>query len=267
MNTTLWALLAAVYVACIVETVEATTVVLAMGVTRGWRSTLLGVGSALVALALVTSLAGEALLRWLPLSALQLVIGGLLLAFGLQWLRKAVLRSSGRKSLHDEDEIFAEQVASAAAAGRAGGFDMFAFMVSLKSVFLEGMEVVFIVLTFGLNAHHLGAASGAAAAAVATVVVVAFAARRPLSMIPENSLKYGVGLMLAAFGAFWGFEGLGWLRPSHTSLEWPGADWSILVLLVAWFLVTQLMVRLLRPAPAPSPASQLVGQTDTEVIS
>ncbi len=253
MNTTAWALLAAVYVACIVETVEATTVVLAMGITRGWRSTLLGVGAALVGLAAVTSIGGYALVHWLPVSALQLVIGGLLLAFGLQWIRKAVYRSSGRKSLHDEDEIFSRQLAAAKDAGERQPFDMFGFMVSLKSVFLEGMEVVFIVLTFGLNAHRISSASLAALAAVVTVVVIAVIARRPLAMIPENTLKYGVGLMLAAFGSFWAFEGLGVLRPGRVSVAWPGADWSILVLLVAWFIASRVMIQVVRPAPTTVP--------------
>ncbi|HEX2856391.1 MAG TPA: hypothetical protein VHO26_02775 [Propionibacteriaceae bacterium] len=252
MNTTVWALLAAVYVACIVETVEATTVVLAMGITRGWRSTLLGVGTALAALAAVTAIGGYALIHWLPVSALQLVIGGLLLAFGLQWIRKAVYRASGRKSLHDEDEIFSRQLDAARAAGERQPFDMFGFMVSLKSVFLEGMEVVFIVLTFGLNAGRIPSASLAAVAAIVTVVVIAVIARRPLAMIPENTLKYGVGLMLASFGSFWAFEGLGVLRGGHASVAWPGADWSILVLLVAWFLVSRVMIRALRPASAPA---------------
>ena len=255
MTTTVWALLAAVYVACIVETVEATTVVLAMGITRGWRSTLLGVVTALAALAAVTSIGGYALIHWLPVSALQLVIGGLLLAFGLQWIRKAVYRSSGRKSLHDEDEIFSRQLAAAKDAGERQPFDMFGFMVSLKSVFLEGMEVVFIVLTFGLNAHRIPSASLAALAAVVTVVVIAVIARRPLAMIPENTLKYGVGLMLAAFGSFWAFEGLGVLRSGHVSVAWPGADWSILVLLLVWFLASRVMIRVLRPAPADVPQS------------
>ena len=250
MNTTVWALLAAVYVACIVETVEATTVVLAMGITRGWRSTLIGVGAALAGLAAVTAIGGYALIHWLPVSALQLVIGGLLLAFGLQWIRKAVYRASGRKSMHDEDEIFGRQLAAARAAGERQPFDMFGFMVSLKSVFLEGMEVVFIVLTFGLNAGRIPAASLAALAAVVTVIVIAVIARRPLAMIPENTLKYGVGLMLAAFGSFWAFEGLGVFRAGRVSIAWPGADWSILVLLLAWFVASRVMIRALRPATA-----------------
>src|SRR3954463_731825 len=184
--------------------VEATTIVMAMGFTRSWRSTLTGVAAALAVLAVVTSITGYALGRWFPQSALQLVIGGLLLSFGLQWLRKAILRSSGRKAIHDEDAIFREEVEAAKSAGSGGSaFDMFSFMVSFKGVFLEGMEVVFIVITFGLNADNVPAAAVGAAAAVVIVLLIAIAARKPLSMINENLLKYGVGLLLASFGTYW----------------------------------------------------------------
>jgi uncharacterized membrane protein len=245
-----WGLLVATFVACFVEMVEATTIVLAMGLTRSWRSAMAGTGAALAALAVVTSTAGYALTTWLPRSALQFAIGGLLLIFGLQWLRKAILRSADRKAAHDEDHIYREQ----AAAGRAeapapAGLDMFSFIVSFKGVFLEGMEVVFIVVTFGVNAHDIPVAVTGAASAVITVL--AAAARRPLSMIPENLLKYGVGLLLASFGTFWAVEGVGIFRAGHRSVQWPGNDAAILGLLAAWLLLSRIFVSLLHVSRAP----------------
>jgi len=240
-------LLIAVFAACFVEMVEATTIVMAMGYTRSWRSALLGTLAALVALALVTVLMGFALASWLPEAALQLVIGTLLLIFGLQWLRKAILRSSGRKAIHDEDEIFREESEAARAAGASSsGFDLFAFMVSFKGVFLEGMEVVFVVITFGLSADNVPVAALGAAGAVIVVLTLAIAVRRPLSMINENLLKYGVGLLLAAFGTYWAVEGTGFFRSDQESLSWPGHDLALVALIVAWLLLSRLLVRLLR---------------------
>lgn len=253
MTTATWGLLVATFAACFVEMVEATTIVLAMGLTRSWRSTMAGVGAAVVALAAVTSVAGYAITTWLPESALQLVIGGLLLIFGLQWLRKAILRASGRKAVHDEDEIYREQVAAGRAeAMPASGLDMFSFVVSFKGVFLEGMEVVFIVITFGVNAHNIPIAVVGAAAAIVIVPVLAAAVRRPLSMIPENLLKYGVGLMLASFGTFWSVAGVGIFRTGERSLDWPGNDLAILALLVVWFLLSRVFISILRAGRAPA---------------
>jgi uncharacterized membrane protein len=247
-----WGLVVATFLACSVEMVEATTIVMAMGFTRGWRSALAGTLAALVALAAATAVAGYALASWLPESALQLVIGGLLLSFGLQWLRKAILRSSGRKAMHDEDEIYREEVASAEAQGRRGdGIDLFGFMVSFKGVFLEGMEVVFIVITFGLNADDVPLASAGAGAAVLVVLAAGVALRKPLSMVPENTLKYGVGLLLAAFGTFWAVEGVGIFRAGRESLEWPGEDLALLVLIPLWFVVSRIFIRALRVTPGP----------------
>lgn len=251
MNASVWGVVVATFVACVVEMVEATTIVMAMGFTRGWRSTLAGTVAALGALTVVTAFAGYALTTWLPESALQLVIGTLLLIFGLQWLRKAVLRSSGRKAVHDEDAIFRDEVESAQTAhAAAGGLDMFAFIVSFKGVFLEGMEVVFIVLTFGLNAHNIPAASAAAAAAVVLVLIIAIAAKRPLSMINENLLKYGVALLLSSFGTYWAVEGIGIFRSGRGSLQWPGHDLMILALIAVWFGLSRVFVAVLR-ASAP----------------
>ena len=252
MNAVTWGLVIAVFVACVVEMVEATTIVLAMGFTRGWRSALTGTAVALVALAAFTAAAGYALATWLPEAALQLVIGTLLLIFGLQWLRKAVYRSSGRKALHDEDAIYAKEVQAARNARHSSsGLDMFGFMVSFKGVFLEGMEVVFIVLTFGLSANNVPAAVYGAAAAVVLVLAAAIAVRKPLSMVPENTLKFGVGLLLTAFGTFWSIEGLGIFRTGHHSLEFPGADFAILYFLAAVIALTWLMITVLRKPATP----------------
>jgi uncharacterized membrane protein len=247
--------------------VEATTIVMAMGFTRSWRSSLLGTGAALVVLALVASFAGYALTTWLPESALQLVIGSLLLIFGLQWLRKAILRSAGRKSTHDEDQIYLDEVEAARAAGEpTGGFDMFSFIVSFKGVFLEGMEVVFIVITFGLNADDVPMAVVGAAAAVIVVLGIAIAARKPLSMIPENLLKYGVGLMLASFGTFWAIEGVGIFRTSRESVAWPGNDIALLVLIAAWFLLSRIFIAVLRVPPKTPPDARVSGRPVEEIV-
>jgi uncharacterized membrane protein len=265
VNAATWGLLIATFVACFVEMVEATTIVMAMGFTRSWRSAVVGTLAALGALAVVTAIAGYALANWLPESALQLAIGGLLLIFGLQWLRKAILRSSGRKAIHDEDKIYRDEVEAARAAGQSsGGIDMFSFMVSFKGVFLEGMEVVFIVITFGLNANNVPGAAIGAAAAVVVVLIIAFVARRPLSMINENALKYGVGLLLASFGTYWSVEGIGIFRDGRESLAWPGHDLAILGLLVAWAVLSRVFIAALRtPETKTRPSS---GQPVEELV-
>lgn len=247
MAAATWGLVTATFVASFVEFVEALTIVLAMGITRGWRSALAGTAAAVLVLAAFTAVAGYALATWLPEAALQLVVGTLLLIFGLQWLRKAALRSSGLKAMHDESAAYAGQLdASRAVARRTrGGVDVFGFVVSFKGVFLEGAEIVFIVLTFGLPAHRVPVAALAAAAAGIVVVTLGALVHRPLSAVPENTLKYGVGLLLASFGTFWAIEGLGVLRGGHGSIAWPGGEWSLPVLVVAWFLVSRLLVLVL----------------------
>jgi Ca2+/H+ antiporter, TMEM165/GDT1 family len=257
MTAAEWGLSAAVLLASIVEMVEALTIVMAMGMTRSWRSTLTGVAAALVALALFTAAAGYALATWLPEAALQLAIGTLLLIFGLQWLRKAVFRSAGRMKKHDEDAIYAKEVEAAQAAGSVhkGGLDWFSFVVSFKGVFLEGVEVVFIVITFGLSANNMPVAIGAAVAGCLLVLVVGIAVRGPLSRVPENTLKYGVGLLLAAFGTFWAVEGLGILKGDGHSLEWIGSDLAILALVVLWFGLSRVLVAVFRQPTAGNPAS------------
>jgi len=247
VTAAVWGVVIASFLACFVEMVEATTIVLAMGFTRGWRSALLGTAAAVGALAVFTLAAGYAITTWLPESVLQLAIGALLLIFGLQWLRKAILRASGRKAIHDEDAIYAKEVATAQAAGSgSGGIDMFGFMVSFKGVFLEGTEVVFIVITFGLNAHNVPAASLGAIAAIIVVPTIAALLKRPLSMINENMLKYIVGLMLASFGTYWSIAGIGIFRAGHQPLLWPGRDLAILVLVAVWFGLSRLFIAALR---------------------
>jgi uncharacterized membrane protein len=234
-------LVLAATLASAVEFVEALTIVLAVGVTRGWRSALIGVAAATVALAAVVAALGPAL-TLLPLNALRLVVGGLLLTFGLQWLRKAILRSSGYKALHDEDAIYQREVQAAQQAGTVerAGMDWYAFTLSFKGVFLEGLEVAFIVVTFGANHGHRGIPLAAAGAAVALVVVagVGIAVHAPLARVPENTLKFAVGLMLTTFGTFWGGEGAG--------VKWPGSDGAILVILGALLALSLGLVALLR---------------------
>jgi uncharacterized membrane protein len=214
-------LLLSVFFACAVESVEALTIVLAVGTTRQWRSTWYGVGAALVALACFVAALGPALTA-IPLNALRLVVGALLLIFGLQWLRKAILRASGFKALHDEDAIFAEQAESArliAATRRGMVSDWYSFTIAFKGVLLEGLEVAFIVVTFGANQHNVPLAVVGAAIAVVLVAGAGVLVHRPLSRVPENTLKFVVGIMLTGFGTFWGAEGAG--------VSWPGGDASL----------------------------------------
>jgi uncharacterized membrane protein len=227
-----------VFVACAVEAVEALTIVLAVGVTRSWRSALTGVGAGLAALTVLTAGLGPAITA-LPLGVLRVVVGGLLLIFGLQWLRKAILRATGLKALHDELAAFeAEEAAAREAGAVAEGLDPYAFTVAFKGVLLEGLEVVFIVLTFGANQHNVGLAAAAAALAVVGVAVAGAVAHAPLSRVPENTLKFGVGVMLTSFGIFWGAEGAG--------AHWPGGDAALLVIVPATLGCALVMVAGLR---------------------
>jgi uncharacterized membrane protein len=230
-----------VFLASAVEAVEALTIVLAVGVTRSWSSALSGVGAAAVALAVAVAALGPALSA-LPISALRLAVGGLLLVFGLQWLRKAVLRWGGLKALHDEEQAFAAETEAARAAGRAGpGFDGYSFTIAFKGVLLEGLEVAFIVLTFGANQHRVGLAAAAAGAAVAIVVLTGIAVHAPLTRVPENTMKFAVGVMLTSFGTFWGAEGAG--------ASWPGSDAALLALVPGIAVASLAMVLWLRRAP------------------
>ena len=221
------ALFLAVFLACAVEAVEATTIVLAAGTARDWRSALYGLFAALITLAVLIGALGPALTA-VPLHALRLVVGGLLLVFGLQWLRKAILRASGYKALHDEQQIYAEELAAAQAVPRerrGAVSDWYAFTLAFKGVVLEGLEVVFIALTFGANDHNLPLAALAAGAAVIVVAAAGVAVRAPLARVPENSMKFVVGIMLTAFGTFWGAEGAG--------AHWPGSDAALPIVVAA----------------------------------
>jgi uncharacterized membrane protein len=242
----------AAFLASAVEMVEALTIVLAVGVTRGWRSTLLGVGAALLALAALVAALGPSISS-IPIHDLQLVVGGLLLVFGLQWLRKAILRASGYKALHDEEAIYAQEREEARRASddTRAGVDWYSFTLSFKGVFLEGLEVAFIVITFGsAKSNGIALASAGAAAALVIVVAVGALVHAPLARVPENTLKFAVGLLLTTFGTFWAAEGAG--------ASWPGAD-AALVALLGFYAASALgAVRVLRrhhdrPSRAPKP--------------
>lgn len=232
-----------------VEFVEAFTIVLAMGLTRGWRSAIAGTVAALVLLAGVAAFSGYALVNWFPESLLQFIVGSLLLVFGLQWLRKAILRASGLKAMHDEEETFREETEAARRAGTEtkAGLDWFGFVVSFKGVFLEGLEVIFIVITFGLNAHSMPTAIVGAAIGGAIVLVAGIVLHRPLARVPENTIKFAVGLLLSTFGTFWAVEGLGVFKAQSESLEWPGGDAALLALLALWCGLSWLAIRVLTP--------------------
>ena len=241
-------LFASAFIACAVEMVEALTIVLASGITRGWRSSLAGLGAATVALAAIVGALGPAL-TLVPISALRLLVGALLLAFGLQWLRKAILRASGYKALHDEDAIFARQTAEAqtAAHEERAGLDWYGFTLSFKGVLLEGLEVAFIVITFGSTGKNVGLAAAAAGAALVLVATVGVLVRAPLARVPENTMKFAVGVMLTTFGIFWATEGAG--------ASWPGEDAALPVVLafvvaLSFAAVTLLRRRRLSPVTA-----------------
>jgi uncharacterized membrane protein len=237
-----------VFLACAVEAVEALTIVLAVGATRNWRSALTGAAAATVVLAVVVAALGPALTA-LPIDALRALVGAFLLVFGLRWLRKAVLRAAGLKARHDELEVYREETAAARAAGDPlPGFDGYAFAVAGKGVLLEGTEVVLIVLTLGSGQHDVGLAAAAATAAVLVVLAAGVAVRAPLARVPENTMKFAVGVALTSFGLFWTAEGVG--------ASWPGGDAALLaivpgVLLVALGLVRALRESRDRPMAAP----------------
>jgi uncharacterized membrane protein len=234
------ALFLAVFLACVVEAVEALTIVLAAGTSRDWRSAITGVVAGVAVLAVIVAGLGPALTA-VPLEGLRLVVGGLLLIFGLQWLRKAILRASGLKALHDEDAIFRTELASAraaAAGGRGLVADWYSFTLSFKGVVLEGLEVAFIALTFGANQQNLPLAAAAALAAVLVVTIAGVAVRAPLARVPENTMKFVVGIMLTSFGIFWGAEGAG--------AVWPGADAALLAVVPVVALFALALVAVLR---------------------
>ncbi len=239
MSTSAILVLLGAFLASAVEFVEALTIVLGVGIVRGWRSTLIGVGAATILLGVLIAALGPAR-SVIPIGTLRLIVGALLLAFGMQWLRKAILRSSGYKPLHDEDAAFRRQREEAARAGdeQRAGLDWYSFTVSFKGVLLEGLEVVFIVISFGSAQGRLGLAAAGAAAALVLVVVAGVLARGPLERVPENTIKFAVGLLLTSFGCFWGAEGAG--------VHWPGDEVSLLGVVAFIGATSFVLVRLLR---------------------
>jgi uncharacterized membrane protein len=294
-------LVVSVFLASAVEMVEALTIVVAVGVTRGWRQALVGAGLAVVVLAVLVGAFGPALVR-VPLDALRIVVGGLLLILGLQWYRKAALRAAGLKAKHDEDAIFAAQVAALSVGAGIGGpggaatgvvtaepaaadptgstpapetaagtaratastdpaatgpaRDVTGSTVAFKGVFLEGLEVVVIVLTVGSASHRVGLAAAAAGVALAVVAGVGIVMARQLAGVPENLMKFAVGVMLVSFGTFWSGEGVG--------LHWPGSDLSLLVLIAVYAVSARLLVLWLRRRPSRARAVVTVPDPDPD---
>jgi uncharacterized membrane protein len=228
------------FIASAVEFVEATTIVLAVGVTRGWRAPLLGTVAATAALALIIGTLGVALVTIVPEHLLKGVVGALLLLFGLRWLRKAILRFAGIVAIHDEELIYQRELAELRAQGlRKNKFDWVGFLVAFKAVLLEGTEVAFIVIAFGAGGG--GALTSAVLGAVVAgifVIGLGVALQQPLTMVPENWLKFGVGAMLCSFGVFWFAEALG--------MTWPGDALSIPLIVVAFLAASWLAVRMLK---------------------
>jgi uncharacterized membrane protein len=227
------------FLASAVEMVEAVTIILAVGITRGWRSALIGTVTALITLGIIVALLGPSLVNYVPLDVLRIVIGLLLLIFGLQWLRKAILRASGLKELHDEERIFKEEVSGLqGAVVSQTAIDWTGFVVSFKGVLLEGLEVAFIVLTFGANSGRFDLSIAGALAAAVIISLVAVVVHQPLSRVPENAIKFGVGTMLMAFGTFWGGEGVG--------VDWELGDMTIVVLMLLYGGVGAFLIGTLR---------------------
>ena len=245
MKTSKIVLFVSAFLASIVEGVEALTVVLATGTTRGWRSTLIGAGAALLALAVVIAILGPAL-AYVPLDVLRVIVGGLLLVFGLQWLRKAILRAGGYMAMRDEEAIYRAQLVAAQTANpkQGPGIDWYAFTLAFKSVFLEGFEVAFIVITFGGAQGNIPVAALGALGALIAVGITGAVLKEPLERIPENTIKFGVGVLLSTFGLFWSAEGLG--------VEWPGSDLAILGILAFMTLISVGFVAVLRNLHTPA---------------
>lgn len=234
-----------------VEMVEALTIILAVGLTRGWRAALVGTVAALAVLTVIIVIFGP-VLGHIPLQPLRLVVGSLLLVFGVQWWRKAILRSSGFKAMHDEEATFAKETETARNQGAVSGpgLDGYGFALTFKSVLLEGLEVAFIVVTFGASAGRLGLAALGAGVALVVVLGLGLALHRPLSRVPENTLKFAVGLTLSSFGTFWAAEGAG--------AVWPGGDTSILGLLAVYALVSWGFLTVLRREKRTQPGAARV---------
>jgi uncharacterized membrane protein len=235
-------LIASAFLACSVEAVEALTIVLAVGITHNWRTSLTGVLAALLALTVVVAAAGPSLVHYVPIDDLRIFVGVLLLIFGLQWLRKAVMRAAGLKAPHDEAAIFERELAELERIPVGeGALDWGGFVISFKGVFLEGLEVAFIVLTFGTNSGDFAPALAGAGLAVLVVGTVGAIVHRPLTRVPENAIKFSVGLALTAFGTFWGGEGIG--------IDWTLGDATLPILALAYGAVAWVLVLTLQQRP------------------
>ena len=257
-----WAVLVAAFLASAVEFVEAFTIVLVVGITINWRSALAGTAAAVVALVALVGVFGTALVRYVPLDALRFVVGILLVLFGLKWLKKAILRYAGLKAMHDEEAIYEEQLAELRARGEhhQRRVDPFGVATSFKSVLLEGLEVAFIVITFGSAAKSIGSAIWGALAACVLVALVGSLIRAPLQRVPENALKFVVGIMLTSFGTFWGGEGIG--------IEWWREDLFLPILVVFYLAVAAFLILWLRPYGTAKPVeTDLADPAAGEVLS
>ena len=237
----------AAFLASLVEFVEALTIVLAVGTVRGWRPALIGTGAGAVALVLLVGILGPALTS-VPISILQLVIGVLLLLFGMRWLRKAILRSAGVIALHDEGDVFVKETTSLhkERPSTIVTWDAVAIATTFKAMLLEGLEVVFIVIAVGATGNMLIPATMGAGIACALVIILGIVSHRPLAQVPENLLKFTVGVLLSAFGIFWLGEGLGF--------SWPGEDAAILGMIFVLIAVAVGAIRFVRFSSKRAPA-------------
>lgn len=241
-----WSAILSSFLASIVEFVEALTIVLAVGVTFNWRSSLLGAGVAILTLTVLVAVFGATLVLFIPIENLRLAIGIILVLFGMQWLKKALLRYSGLKANHDEAAVYEKEMheLKAQVSTNHRKFNAFGFATSFKSVLLEGLEVAFIVITFGATSavdKFIGIWNATIGAFLALLVVVVFGliARGPLTKIPENTLKFIVGIMLVTFGTFWSGEGMG--------IEWPFSDLFLFVLAMFFLILSAVIVQWLKP--------------------
>ena len=240
----------AAFLASFVEVVEAFTIVLAVGITQSWRPAFIGTGAAVALLAALVAIFGP-LLATVPIHLMQFVIGALLILFGLRWLRKAILRSTGYIALHDEEKAFAKETDLLRRQSADQRADYLAGLAAFKAVLLEGVEVVFIIIAVGTAHGMTGYAALGAFAAFLMVLAIGLLVHEPLAQVPENTLKFAVGLMLSAFGVFWTGEGLG--------AEWPGADWSLVGLLAIFLAVSAGLVAYLKRRDLTRNQAEVVG--------
>ncbi|GMA65984.1 COG4280 domain-containing protein [Alicyclobacillus fastidiosus] len=220
-----------------VEFVEALTIILAVGSTRGWKSSLTGALTALIILGGLVAVIGAPLVTLLQTFWLQLIVGVFMLLFGARWLRKSILRYGGLKALHNEAESYQEELERQLKAGNmAPGIDKVGFATSFTGTFVEGMEAIFIVLTFGLGAKSMSSAVLGAAIATVVVILLGIILRKPLTLIPENTMKFLVGVLLTSFGLFWTGESF--------RIPWPQADLSILYIAASLVVLSLILIAL-----------------------